>query len=305
MQDVQDGTALLHRLVELQARRRPSALAVISPSERVTYAELNRRANAIAWGLLRLGAGPEVAVGVRSGRSITQLAAFLGVLKTGAVYVPLELRSPLARCAALLRGARASILLTTAELDDPTARAAVRHTVVLDRTGDDAGAPGNNPAATVTASNLAYVTYTSGSTGEPKAVGTTHLDAVAYLRYLAASGHVSTDDTVLQLAPPSFDASVRDMVGTLAVGARLVMLGQDVLDPAEVRSALVRERITCLLSVVPSILRSICDTSTVADDDRPSLSVRRVLVSGERLTSSVLTLARRYFGDDTARPSAR
>ncbi|WP_052314152.1 non-ribosomal peptide synthetase [Nocardia thailandica] len=282
-------TDLLHVLFGRAADRAPDAVALISGESTLTYAQLDARARALSRRLRARGAGPETAVAVRLGRSIDLVVAMLGVLMAGAVYVPIEPDTPGPRCRAMLHRAGARILVTRDDIHDPAITGPLP--AVLD-TGDPGAAVGDE-AAGVRPDGLAYITFTSGSTGEPKAVGTTHASAVRYLRHLAASGYLRAGDTALQLATPSFDASIRDLLGPLTVGARVVLLAdRSATDPAVWHAMIARHRVTVVPALAPATLRLLCDTHP---GPAPG-TLRLLMVSGEALPATTVRRARDSLG---------
>jgi amino acid adenylation domain-containing protein len=215
------------RLVERQARATPDRVALVSGDEAVTYDELNRRANRIAHGLREMGIGPESRVAVCVERTPVLVAAMLGVMKSGAAYVPLDPAHPPARHHAVLRlsGSRLAI-------GGDAARASfggmegvrVADPASLDGRRDDDPSPLSVPE------NLAYVIFTSGSTGGPKGVEIEHRSAVAMLEWMR--GAVTDDERAGVLASTSvtFDVSIAEIWGTLAWGGTLVMV-ENALSP--------------------------------------------------------------------------
>ena len=162
----------VHRLFEAQARATPDALAVAWADQEVSYAELNRRANRVAHHLLRLGIGPGARVGVLMDRTPAMVAAFLGILKAGAAYVPLDPRNPPARLESMLRASGAGALVADRAHAGRLASAGIREIAIesvpaAPRTMDD-------PAIPIHPDGVACVIFTSGSTGGPKGVEIRH-----------------------------------------------------------------------------------------------------------------------------------
>ncbi|GIJ60865.1 hypothetical protein Vau01_083810 [Virgisporangium aurantiacum] len=280
------GAATLGELVQAQASRTPHAVALIAGAERVTYTELNSRANRLAHALRRRGIRPGDLVAVAVERSVDLVVAVLGVLKSGAAYVPLDTTHPAARLAAVLDRARPALLLTDAVVpvpfDGPRLHPA--------RCDDE---PAHDPPRVAGPDDLAYVVHTSGSTGVPKGVLCHHRGAVNYLSFVMRRFGVSTSDTVLQVAGIAFDASVRDLIGPLTVGATVVLLRpEEAKEPAAMLAAVDRHGVTCLLSVVPTLLRGM-----VASGHRPvSRRLRLLLCSGERMYRRDVADAHALFG---------
>ncbi|MEQ1850674.1 MAG: amino acid adenylation domain-containing protein [Chthoniobacteraceae bacterium] len=212
----------VHQLFEAQAARTPEAVALVFEDQRVTYRDLNRKANRLAHHLRGQGVGPESLVGICIDRSVEMIVGLLGILKAGGAYLPLDASFPAERLAMMLEDTRATVILTTGRLRQnlPANGAAV---ICIDQDGPPP-APGSddNPAASVTAESLAYVMFTSGSTGRPKGVSIIHRGIV---RLVTATDYVeiAPRDVFLQFAPVSFDASTFEIWGALLNGARLVI----------------------------------------------------------------------------------
>jgi amino acid adenylation domain-containing protein len=215
--------ACLQELFEAQVSRTPNAIALSYEDTNLTYQELNERSNQLAHYLSTLGVGPEVCVGVCLERSVDLVVALVAILKAGGAYVPLDSSYPLERLAFMLEDAQIGILVTTEkQLDVLPAHWAL--TICLDTDAEMiAGLSEENLGSAVSAENLAYVMYTSGSTGQPKGVSVMHRSVVRLVQetnYL----DVSERDVFLQAAPISFDASTLEVWGSLLNGARLVLL---------------------------------------------------------------------------------
>ncbi len=292
--------ASLHQLFAAAAARRPDAVAVLCGGAALSFAALGRCAGRIARRLRRSGVGPEVRVAIACRRSLDMAAAVLGVLAAGGAYVPLDPELPPARRTAMLADSGAAVLLTQAPLGLGVIAAGfdadfAGETILLD--GEPLAEPrSSDSAAAVAGDHLAYVVYTSGSTGRPKGVLGTHGGAATYLRAVREAFALRADDRVLQIASLSFDASVRDLLGPLLAGAAVVLVDDArAKDPAALLEEIERQRITCLLSVVPSLLRLLLDEAEVGRSAAPS-SLRLILASGERLLAEDCARARRAFG---------
>ncbi|HSE36537.1 MAG TPA: amino acid adenylation domain-containing protein, partial [Blastocatellia bacterium] len=273
---------------------------VVCEGEAITYSELNRRANDIARRLQRLGVGPEMLVGVALERSIEMVVALLGILKAGGAFVSFDLTYPKERLAFLLADTGVRLLLTQQPLLEklPPFEGDV---VFLEADGTfalDARSVAKSVAtrAVRSAAQLAYVFYTSGSTGQPKGVLTSHRGVVNYLTFNTKTYQLSDADTVLQMASLSFDASVRDILGPLVAGARLVLVNNtEARDPEALISKMSEQCVTCLLSVVPSLLHAL--TEAAGRREHPPEQLRLILTSGENLLLSECAKARAVFGE--------
>lgn len=207
-----------HQLVEQQAALRPESPAVITPTQRLTYGELNARADRLARTLRAHGVGPDVRVALCAERGADAVVGILGVLKAGGAYVPLDPEHPPSRLARLIGDCRARLLLTQRHLLPRLA--GLSSALCLDApetwTVDAPVSIGD-----VTPQHLAYVIYTSGTTGAPKGVGITHCGVVNLVSAAAHVFDLQDHDRVLASAPIVFDASVEQILCCLARGATL------------------------------------------------------------------------------------
>ncbi len=217
-------------LFEAAARLDPGAVAVAYPEAALTYAELDRLSARVAVRLRDAGVGPDARVGLLFDRSCELVVGMAAALRAGGAYVPLDPRDPPERLAWMLRDSGARVLLAQESLRDLLPGAGVE--VIYFRT-DDVGSwgPASPPPVPSDPRGLAYVMYTSGSTGEPKGVGVTHAGIV---RLVCATDYtdVSPDDRVAQVSNPSFDGATWEVWGALLHGARLVGISRETtLDP--------------------------------------------------------------------------
>src|SRR5678815_1410035 len=195
----------VHQLIERQAVLRPKAIAATFGDQKLTYAELNARANQLARHLRSLDVGPESLVGICLERSLEMLVGVLGVLKAGGAYVPLDPTFPRERLEFMIEDSELTVLLTQESLlaELPSTRA---KTVALDAEWDAISQNGGeNLANTVTADNLAYVIYTSGSTGKSKGVEVGHRALTNFLFSVQREPGIGPDDVLLAVTTLSFD----------------------------------------------------------------------------------------------------
>ncbi|MGW7281847.1 amino acid adenylation domain-containing protein [Streptomyces sp. NPDC054844] len=281
-------TRRVHELFEEQAARTPHRVAVSFAGTALTYAELNARANRIAHALIANGAGPETLVGLCLERGIELIPALLGILKSGAAYLPLDPANPADRIAYIVHDAQAPVVVTTrahAQLFDG-------ELLLLDADEDlIAAQPDADPAGAGSPENLIYTIYTSGSTGRPKGVALTHSNVVR----LMDRGHehfaLTETDVWTLFHSYAFDFSVWEMWGALLHGGRLVVVPDSATRfPEEFLDLLVRERVT-FLNQTPTAFRALVDTDA-------DLALRAVVFGGEKLEVSELRPWAERFGLD-------
>ena len=258
-------------LVEAQAARRPDAVALVYADRQLSYGELNARANQLAHYLRKRGVGLEGRVGVLLEPSIEFVVALLAILKAGGSYVPLDPGYPKQRLEFMLEDAAVRLLLTS------RGRKQVGDEVVyLGETWDQFALESReNPQTETTAENLAYVMYTSGSTGQPKGAAITHR---AINRLVRNTNYVQLEesDHVAQLSNVSFDAATFEIWGALTSGATLVGLTKDtVLSPPEFKRAIAEQQISVIF------LTTALFNQTAQSEPDAFAPVRYVLFGGE------------------------
>ena len=284
-------------LFQAQVARTPDAPALSLDEERLTYRELNARANRLAWLLIDRRVGPEDVVALALPRSVELIVAMLAVLKAGAAYLPIELDLPVARLDVLMREARPAALLANRTfrvpdgwsdlaiaLDDPGTGAVLADLPATDPVDEDRTAP-------LTPGNPAYVIYTSGSTGRPKGVAVPHAGIANRLRWAPEGYELGPDDRVLQRTPVSFDVSVWEIFAPLTRGARLVLVRPGGhRDPAHLAAVIRREAVT-VAHFVPSMLAEFVHAPWVAE----CTSLRFVACAGEALAGELVDRLRRVL----------
>src|SRR5206468_304263 len=252
----------LHEIFETRADLCPGALAVVSAGERLTYLELEERANRLARHLRARGVGRGSRAAMLLPRSADAYAALLGILKAGAAYVPLDPEYPADRVAYILENCAASALVTVAEL-------AVRHAgfggavIRVDADGETIDAESSirlpRNAVGVTARDLCYVIYTSGSTGRPKGVMIEHRSACHLVGAEGCIFDVRPEDRVYQGFSLAFDASVEEVWLAFHAGATLVAATPEVAHAGPDLSRLLTERGVTVLSCVPTLLSMLAE----------------------------------------------
>ncbi|MEG3975511.1 amino acid adenylation domain-containing protein [Microcoleus sp. herbarium8] len=220
----------VHQLFEAQADRSPDAIAAIFPHnsrQQLTYRELNSRSNQLAHYLQQLGVGPDVLVAICMERSLEIAIAVLGILKTGAAYVPIDPAYPKERLTFMLADTKTPVILTQSHLvsELPEHQAC---TVCLDANWQEiANYSTENPASTVSPDNLTYTIYTSGSTGKPKGVLLPHRALVNLIAWQLQNSTLEDAAKTLQFASLSFDVSFQEMFCTWCAGGTLVFITEE------------------------------------------------------------------------------
>ncbi|HMJ66694.1 MAG TPA: amino acid adenylation domain-containing protein [Candidatus Binatia bacterium] len=276
----------VHELFEEQVRRTPDAVAAAFEDKDLTYAELNRRANAVAAHLRSLGAAPELRVGICVHRSIEMLVGLLGILKSGAAYVPLDPAYPKERLTFMLEDAQIHALLTEESLAGEFSDAQTK-VVPIEKIAPSDG--DNNPVGGATSENLAYVIYTSGSTGKPKGVMIRHRNVV---NFFTGMGEVVGKTSGVWLAVTSicFDISVLELLWTVTRGFKVVIQSDSRKEAAtstegfSIPEQIRRHSVThfqCTPSLMGMLLQEKGAPEAVG-------SVNTVLVGGEAVTSALI-----------------
>src|SRR5581483_7768935 len=217
----------VHQLFEEQAARRGDCVAVAFDDQKLTYAELNCRANQLARYLRERGVGPDVLVGLCVERSLDMVVGLLGILKAGGAYVPLDPAYPKDRIAYIMEDASAPVLLTQEKLL-PALPEQQTEVVLLDAHWPDISKhSGDNVECLAAPGNLAYVIYTSGSTGKPKGVQLEHRSVVNFLCSMQQEPGLAEDDVVAAVTTLCFDIAGLEIYLPLVTGAQVVVISRE------------------------------------------------------------------------------
>jgi amino acid adenylation domain-containing protein len=290
----------VHELFEQRVRAHPDAVAAIHVGRQWTYAELNSRANRLARALLARGLRREGVVGVVTERNLDWMAAVLAVFKAGGTYLPIEPHFPADRVAATISRAGCGLVLTqtgsTGTLDTALGSLPGVQVLFIDAAYAEGHADGDL-GVHVAPDQLAYIYFTSGSTGEPKGAMCEHTGMLNHLFAKIDDLDIGQGQVVAQTAPQCFDISLWQLVSALLAGGRTLLVEQEViLDVERFVDTITRGRVG-VLQVVPSYLEVVLSYLEEHPRDLPDL--RYVSVTGEALKKE---LTQRWFA---AKPAIR
>ncbi|WP_414584328.1 amino acid adenylation domain-containing protein [Scytonema sp. PCC 10023] len=280
----------IQQYFEAMAAQNPDAIAIVFAGEQLTYQQLNRRANALAHYLQRLGVSSDVPVALCVERSLEMIVGILGILKAGGAYLPLDPTYPKENLAFMLQDAQVPVLLTQARLvaDLPTHSAQI---VCLDSHWHTiAQESPENPSSTSTLENLAYIIYTSGSTGQPKGVLVTQQNLVHSTR--ARIAYYPEPVTSFLLIPSfAFDSSVACIFWTLCQGGTLVLFQEGFQkDIWQLTKLIVQHQVSHWLSV-PSLYSTLLATI----DPDLLVELHTVIVAGESCSTELVERTRQLL----------
>lgn len=276
---------LCHQLFEEKALQLPTAIAAQYQGVSITYQVLNQRANQLARHLQQVGVGPNVPVGLCLARSLDTLVAMLGILKAGGAYVPLDPSYPLERLGFMLKNAQAPVLITQQDLanhfvlDEQIVFCIDTDWVVVKHQDD------TNLECAIADTDLAYIVYTSGSTGQPKGVAMPHRPLTNLIHWQNAQSQgkssPSLPERTLQFTPMSFDVSFQEIFATLSTGGMLVLIGDhERRDPDYLCKVLVEEQVNRLF--LPFVALNQLAEAIASSGNIPT-TLREVITAGEQL----------------------
>lgn len=272
----------LVQLFAEQVERNPDTPALLYNDRRISYRELNRHANQLARCLMGQGVGPGSRVGICLPRSPEVIISFLAVLKAGGIYVPLDPAYPAERLAFMAEASELSLLITAETRENRLPSGKIR-SIFLDRLAAElSGQPQENPTLQTAADQVAYIMFTSGSTGQPKAVPVTHR-GVARLVKNPDFDFLKPDQVFLQLSAVAFDFSTFEIYGALLNGAQLAMIDADLPSLEQIGETIRRHQVTTICAG-PELL-----TVFVKTRPRSLRGVRQVLSGGDVLPPALVS----------------
>ncbi|WP_094091156.1 amino acid adenylation domain-containing protein [Legionella clemsonensis] len=274
-----DTSKLLHQYIEAQVAKTPHAIAAIFNGETITYEELNKKSNQIAHCLISNAIKSNDIIGIYLHRSMNMLISILGVLKSGAAYLPLDPHYPDKRINYMLENSQSKILLTHESSVSKHIHDYKGLIIDVEKILTNEEYASTTPLISTTSSDLAYVIYTSGTTGTPKGVSIPHKAACNHMVWMKNAYDFNEQDVFLQKTPFSFDASVWEFFMPLLVGGRLVLAPDDAhASPKELITLIIKHKVS-ILQLVPSMLREM----TLTEGFRKCTSLRHVFCGGEVL----------------------
>lgn len=296
---VAESSPCLHDRFAEQARLRPDATALVFRGERLSYSELDTRANRLAHRLRSLGVGREDLVGICLHRGTDMIIAILAVLKAGAAYLPMDPAHPVERIGFMISDAAVKVLLTQRDLRELVS-ASEAPVIVLDdpeERGRTALFSERAPTVASHPDDLAYVIYTSGSTGRPKGVQVSHANVVRLLTANEEEYRFGPLDVWPLFHSYAFDVSVWEIWGAFLYGGRLVVVPHDVTrSPWDFARLLADEGVT-VLNQTPSAFGNLIELVRRDDPVLDRLSLRLVIFAGEKLDVGQLKPWWDRFGD--------
>ncbi|HVF49516.1 MAG TPA: amino acid adenylation domain-containing protein [Pyrinomonadaceae bacterium] len=278
----------VHALVSEQAARTPASVAVSCAGRRLTYLELDERADALARYLRANGGGRGVRVGIYLEHSVETLVALLGVLKSGAAYVPFEPAHPVSRLSFMLTDAAIPLVLTQERLSERVTATGIK-TICLDSDWDKIAEAVDSslPSDEATADDLAYVMYTSGSTGEPKGVEIRHASLVNYV-WWAREAYGFTEQTAVPLySSLAFDLTVTSIYTPLVAGGTVVVYRQEGRESP--LTDVLRDNAVEILKLTPSHL------ALIKEQDNSQSRIKRLIVGGEAFDTALAARVHESF----------
>lgn len=293
--------ACIHHLFEAQVQRTPDVIAITFKEDRLTFTEVNQRANQLAHYLQKQGVGPEVRVGLWVDRSLDALIGVLGILKAGGAYVPLEPTYPLERLAFMVQDSQISLLVTQQCYKESQRELPLEniHVVYLDQDLPVLKQQSlDNPTNRISPEHLAYIIYTSGSTGKPKGVLIEHwsplnllhaLEQAVYFPFLRE--HPQLADRPLRIslnAPLAFDASVQQLVMLLR-GHSLYLVPQEIRTDGDALLTYLRHHEVQVFDCTCSQLKILLAAGLLdeAQQDSQAVFPQLFLIAGEAIDEQV------------------
>ncbi|ETT55846.1 non-ribosomal peptide synthetase [Paenibacillus sp. FSL H7-689] len=279
--DREQEETYIHQMFEEQAQRTPDGIAIVKKNSKMTFQELDTKTNQLARLLRSHGAKSETIVGILADASMESIVGLLGVLKSGAAYLPLSPSFPIERTLYMLEDCKAPILLKPSFIQVPKGYKGIIINLdeeALSEWPSDMLEPVHRPH------DLAYIIYTSGTTGVPKGVMIEHRAFASRIQWQRDQLDLTASDSALQLFPFIFDGFNTSFFTPLLSGSKIILMEeQERKDPHAIRHCIVREKVSYLISI-PSLFQVIIDNMSKEDIQ----SLRKVVLAGEKMTKNIV-----------------
>ena len=276
----------VHQLFEQRVKESPGSIALVYKDQRLTYRELDERANRLGNHLRKLGVGPDVLVGICMERCLDMIVSILGTLKAGGAYVPLDPAYPQERLASMLGEIKVEVLLTHEALAGRIAQGSAK-VLFLDRDADSVAKESTEvPASNVGVHNLVYVIFTSGSTGKAKAAAVYHRGWTNLMHWFVSEFNITAQDKALLVSSFSFDITQRSIAMPLIRGGQLHLAASATYDPGLIFDTIDQEQIT-IMNCAPSTFYPIVENPLRPPLEKLS-SLRLLFLGGEAISASRL-----------------
>ncbi|WP_103666397.1 non-ribosomal peptide synthetase [Pseudanabaena sp. BC1403] len=285
----------IHQLFESQVGLTPDAIAVVSKDEKLTYQELNSRANQLSHYLQALGVGTETLVAICVERSVHMLVGILGILKAGGTYIPLDPSYPHDRRKDKLSNAQVALILSLSDMNSSLSDCGAK-VLSLDLEVEAISQHSiDNPSSSVSSDNLAYVIYTSGSTGQPKGVTISHRSMVNHSVAVSKEYELNSQDRVLHFSNISFDVAIEEIFPTLLSGGTLVLAPTEVYTSVTSFLDVLQQQAITVINLPTAFWSELVYGLSILKQPL-SGSVRLVIVGGEKVSRSTYQKWRSLVG---------
>ncbi|MGA9771254.1 MAG: amino acid adenylation domain-containing protein [Blastocatellia bacterium] len=269
----------VHCLIEKQAESAPDRIAVVFEEHQVSYCELNRRANQLARHLIRLGVGPEIPAAICLEQSIESVIGLLGTMKAGGAYMPLSPALPAERLAAIIAATQAPVVLSLRAYEETVERLPALAVYLDSDWQAGSGESGQGNSGSSTRENLAYLLFTSGSTGLPKAVAVEHRQLINYVQSVSERLELSEAKRFALVSSFTTDLGNTAVFPSLCFGKTLHVISRERAMDAEAMAAYFEQREIDVLKIVPSHL----DALFGSNETGATLPLKRLIIGGEAL----------------------
>ena len=276
----------VHKLLEQKADSIPDHIAVETPNASLSYSSLNNKVNQFVNFLLEKGitVGNKVIVCLEESEQL--VISIFAILKLGACYITIDKSCPVGRINKIINDVNAFMIITTANTKyKPNIKTLVLNNGALN--GLLENEPVDNLDFNLSQDSLAYISYTSGSTGDPKGVMVTHKNLSSYLKGTVKDYRITHDDTILQFSSVAFDIFVEELFCTICRGAKLIFEDKSLLKDVDYFTQTIKEKLVSVVSLPTAFFHILCENSDILKWDY-LVSLRLVIVGGEKLSANML-----------------